>query len=110
MALIKHLPRDSAVQRELHGEAAEWSVTDHLLAATVDHLAVSNWMFMCVNGGEDGDQPDPPTPVPRPGGPDEGEDGDHDGADGTDTDEHGRTTRAEESAAVSPHALARFFG
>ncbi|OKJ60415.1 hypothetical protein AMK27_21270 [Streptomyces sp. CB02009] len=108
MVMVKHLPRDSALQRELHGEAAEWSVTDHLLAATVDHLAVSNWMFMCVNSGEDGDQPDPPTPVPRPGGPDQDED--HDGADGTGTDEHGRSARAEESAAVSPHALARFFG
>ncbi|MEV7372467.1 hypothetical protein AB0O51_16490 [Streptomyces sp. NPDC090301] len=108
MVMVKHLPRDSALQRELHGEAAEWSVTDHLLAATVDHLAVSNWMFLCVNSGEDGDQPDPPTPVPRPGGPDQDEE--HDGADGTGTDEHGRGTRAEESTAVSPHALARFFG
>ncbi|MFJ5141850.1 hypothetical protein [Streptomyces sp. NPDC088707] len=110
--MVKHLPRDSAIQRELHGEAAEWSVTDHLLAATVDHLAVSNWMFMRVNSDEDGDQPDPPTPVPRPSDPDQDEDrdDDHDGADGTGTDEHGRSTRAEESAAVSPHALARFFG
>ncbi|WP_406061247.1 hypothetical protein [Streptomyces sp. NBC_01077] len=72
----------------------------------MDHLAVANWMFMCVNGGEDGDQPDPPTPVPRPGVPD----GDEDGTDGTGTDENGRSTRAEEGAAVSPHALARFFG
>ncbi|WP_406494709.1 hypothetical protein [Streptomyces sp. NBC_01604] len=65
--LVKHLPRDSALNRDLHGEAAEWSVTDHLLAATVDHLAAANWMFMCVNSSEDGDQPEPPVPVPRPG-------------------------------------------
>ncbi|MFD9393381.1 hypothetical protein ACFWBB_22455 [Streptomyces sp. NPDC060000] len=63
--LIKHLPRDSALNRELHGEAADWSVTDHLLAATVDHLAAANWMFACVNS-EEGDQPDAPAPVPRP--------------------------------------------
>ncbi|MFE7928051.1 hypothetical protein ACFU6S_04850 [Streptomyces sp. NPDC057456] len=63
--LIKHLPRDSALNRELHGEAADWSVTDHLLAATVDHLAAANWMFLCVNS-EEGDQPEPPAPVPRP--------------------------------------------
>ncbi|MCX4982815.1 hypothetical protein [Streptomyces sp. NBC_00572] len=103
LALIKNLPQDSAVQRELHGESAEWSITDHLLAATVDHLAVANWMFLCVNGGEDGDQPDPPEPVPRPGGPDRDD-------DGADTDENGRSARAEESTDVSPHALARFFG
>jgi hypothetical protein len=65
--LVKHLPRDSAVNRELHGEAAEWGVTEHLLAATVDHLAAGNWMFATVNTGEDGDAPDPPVPVPRPG-------------------------------------------
>ncbi|MGW0945242.1 hypothetical protein ACWD4O_22205 [Streptomyces sp. NPDC002623] len=66
--LIKQLPRDSALNRELHGEAAEWSVTDHLLAAAVDHLAAANWMFACVNS-EEGDQPEPPAPVPRPTGP-----------------------------------------
>jgi hypothetical protein len=53
------------VNRELHGEAAEWSVSDHLLAAAVDHLAAANWMFACVNS-EEGDQPEPPAPVPRP--------------------------------------------
>ncbi|MFF9849797.1 hypothetical protein [Streptomyces litmocidini] len=97
--MVKQLPRDSAVQRDLHGEAAEWSVTDHLLAAVVDHLAVSNWMFQCVNSGEDGDQPDPPTPVPRPGVEEEDEEG---------RDEN---SPAEDAAgAVSPGALARFFG
>lgn len=63
--LVKQLPRDSALNRELHGEAAEWSVTDHLLAAAVDHLAAANWMFACVNS-EEGEQPDAPAPVPRP--------------------------------------------
>ncbi|MER5713388.1 hypothetical protein AB0B13_18695 [Streptomyces sp. NPDC042898] len=105
MALIKHLPRDSAVQRELHGEAADWSVTDHLLAATVDHLAVANWMFACVNTGEDGDAPEAPKPVPRPGNEDEDED---EGREGADRD--GRNTPAGEGEGVSPHAIARFFG
>ncbi|WP_395362579.1 hypothetical protein ACHGLA_21865 [Streptomyces sp. YH02] len=80
----------------------------------MDHLAVANWMFMCVNSGEDGDQPDPPTPVPRPVVPDRDADASAfdraDGAGGADTDGHGRSTPAEESTAVSPHALARFFG
>lgn len=63
--LVRQLPRDSALHRELHGEAADWSVTDHLLAAAVDHLAAANWMFASVNS-EEGDQPEPPAPVPRP--------------------------------------------
>ncbi|QGZ50435.1 hypothetical protein GPZ77_20540 [Streptomyces sp. QHH-9511] len=104
MTLIKHLPQDSAVQRELHGEAAEWSITDHLLAATVDHLAVANWMFQCVNSGEDDDPPEPPKPVPRPGS--------NADADGGGEGEGQERDSAEEGAgeAVSPGALARFFG
>jgi hypothetical protein len=83
--LVKHLPRDGAVSREIHGEGAEWTVTDHLLAAAVDHLAAANWMFACVNTDEDSDPPEPPTPVPRPGddpepSPDEGDEGDDDSA------------------------------
>lgn len=103
MVLVKNLPHDCAVQRELHGEAAEWSVSDHLLAAAVDHLAVANWMFQCVNSDEDGDTPDPPKPVPRPGVPDEDEDEDA-GESG------GSATEGSADEAVSPLALARFFG
>ncbi|MEU6165429.1 hypothetical protein [Streptomyces tanashiensis] len=104
MLLIKHLPRDSAVQREIHGETAEWSITDHLLAATVDHLAVANWMFACVNTGEDSDPPEAPTPVPRPGGRDDEDE------DGERADQDGQRPSAGEGEAVSPGAIARFFG
>ncbi|MER7485274.1 hypothetical protein ABTY20_04960 [Streptomyces sp. NPDC126497] len=69
LVLIRHLPPDASLNRELHGEAADWSVTDYLLAAAVDHLAVANWMFASVNTGEDDDPPEPPQPVPRPGEP-----------------------------------------
>lgn len=100
--MVKHLPRDGAVQRELHGEAAEWSVTDHLLAATVDHLAVANWMFACVNTGEDDDPPEAPAPVPRPGGS-----ADEDGAE--EADGRGDVSVAADEG-PSHHALARFFG
>jgi hypothetical protein len=65
--LIEHMPRDSAVAQELHGQGAEWSVTDYLLAAAVDHLAAANWMFASVNTDEDSEPPEPPVPVPRPG-------------------------------------------
>ncbi|MGW8768240.1 hypothetical protein ACWGN5_37835 [Streptomyces sp. NPDC055815] len=101
MVLIKHLPADAAVQREMHGEAAEWSLSDHLLAAAVDHLAVSNWMFQCVNTGEDDETPDPPQPVPRPVVKDEEDDEDQDGQS---------AVEGAADPAVSPSALARFFG
>ncbi|MEV8051865.1 hypothetical protein G6W61_21685 [Streptomyces sp. KAI-26] len=65
--LVKHMPRDSAVSRELDGDGAEWTVTDYLLAAAVDHLAAANWMFASVNTDEDAEPPEAPVPVPRPG-------------------------------------------
>ncbi|GAA2439493.1 hypothetical protein ACFPFX_07210 [Streptomyces mauvecolor] len=64
--LVKHLPRDSAVNRDLHGEAVEWDASTHLLAATVDHLAVANWMTATINSGEDADPLEYPEGVPRP--------------------------------------------
>ncbi|MDT0610109.1 hypothetical protein [Streptomyces lancefieldiae] len=64
--LVKHMPRDSALAQELHGDGAEWGVTDYLLAAAVDHLAAANWMFASVNSDEDSEPPEPPVPVPRP--------------------------------------------
>lgn len=73
----------------------------------MDHLAAANWMFACVNTGEDDDSPEPPTPVPRPGGADEDEQSEESG-DGE--DRGGRTRPAEEGEALSPHTLARFFG
>lgn len=65
--LVKHLPRDSALNRELLGEAVDWSVTDYLLAHVVDHLAVSNWMFATVNRDADSEPLERPEPVARPG-------------------------------------------
>ncbi|MFF9868495.1 hypothetical protein ACF1G0_24355 [Streptomyces sp. NPDC013953] len=66
--LVRHMPRDSALARALHGEAAEWGVSDYLLAAAVDHLAESNWMFATVNQDEDAEALEYPKPVPRPDG------------------------------------------
>jgi hypothetical protein len=65
--LVRHLPRDSATLDGLHGEAAQWSVTDYLLASVVDQLAEANWMFATVNRDEDAESIDFPEPVPRPG-------------------------------------------
>ncbi|MEU9332003.1 hypothetical protein AB0D49_02435 [Streptomyces sp. NPDC048290] len=65
--LVRHLPRDSATLRKLHGEVMDWSVTDHLLASAVDQLAEANWMFATVNRDEDAEPLEYPRPVPRPG-------------------------------------------
>lgn len=43
-------------------------MTDHLLAAVVDHLAVANWMFATVHRDEDAEPAEYPEAVPRPGG------------------------------------------
>ncbi|MFF5917991.1 hypothetical protein ACFY8C_06590 [Streptomyces flavochromogenes] len=64
----------------------------------MDHLAVANWMFQCVNTSEDDDQPDPPKPVPRPG------------ASGEDGEKPGEGSEEETVEEVSPGQLARFFG
>ncbi|MEU5043029.1 hypothetical protein AB0G40_19165 [Streptomyces griseorubiginosus] len=66
--LVEHLPPDSSFARAVHGEQAEWTVTDHLLAAVVDHLAVANWMFATVHRDEDTEPAEYPEAVPRPGG------------------------------------------
>ncbi|MEU7280431.1 hypothetical protein AB0A69_16830 [Streptomyces sp. NPDC045431] len=71
--LVRHMPRDSALARATHGEAAEWGVSDYLLAAAVDHLAESNWMFATVNQDEDAEPLEYPKPVPRPDDGDGGE-------------------------------------
>jgi hypothetical protein len=51
----------------VHGEAADWGVTEHLLAAVVDQLAVANWMFATVNRDEDAEPLPYPEPLARPG-------------------------------------------
>lgn len=83
----------------------------------MDHLAVGNWMFSCVNSGEDGDPPEFPTPVPRPRSTedrDEDRDGNENedgGGDGGGSAGAGSAPRdGEEPPAISPGQLARFFG
>ncbi|MFC6884685.1 hypothetical protein [Actinomadura yumaensis] len=68
--LLQHLPRDSAFLRSVHGDDAAWGLQEHLLALAVDHLAVGNWLFTAAH--TDGDPPDQPDPIPRPGADDPG--------------------------------------
>ncbi|WP_416237215.1 hypothetical protein [Streptomyces marinisediminis] len=128
--LIRHLPRDSAVNLAEHGEAAEWGVSEHLLAATVDHLAAANWMTATLHRDEDEEPLEYPEPVPRPGRADGGAAapeaaGSADPAAGARAggDAPGRTAargdgdadladprQRSAAAGPSPGALARFFG
>lgn len=76
----------------MHGEAAEWGVSEHLLAAAVDHLAAGNWMFAAANSPEHAALPERPEPVPRP--------------DVNGMDQH----RPDEQRSATPEEIAAFFG
>jgi hypothetical protein len=87
--LIQHLPADAALVRALRGESAEWSLTDHLLAAAVDELAAGNWLFASAHAPEHTDPPERPRRIPRPGVDEEVD---------------------AEPASASPEQIAAFFG
>ncbi|MBW3663576.1 MAG: DUF5361 domain-containing protein [Actinobacteria bacterium] len=59
-AVVVYSPATSALASSMHGDAASWSVSDHLLAAAVDALNAGNWQ----RGGGKGRRP---KPVARPG-------------------------------------------
>lgn len=59
--IVRRSPVGSALAVERHGEEAMWTLTDHLLALTVDVLQVANWQRA-------GNKHSPrPKPIPRPG-------------------------------------------
>ena len=58
--ILNNAPRDSAFGRAMLGEHADWTLTDHLLAIVIDHLAAANWQ----RGGGKSKRP---KPIPRPG-------------------------------------------
>jgi len=65
--LVRHLPREAALVRALRGEEADWGLGEHLLAAAVDQLAATNWMYASTHTAENADPPARPEPIPRPG-------------------------------------------
>lgn len=60
--LVSGLPRDSAMARELLGDAAEWSPEMHRLTDIVDVLNGLVYVTVRANGGK----AKRPKPVPRP--------------------------------------------
>lgn len=60
-AFALHAPHTSALARAVHGEAAAWGPTEHLLATVIDVLQIANWQRAGKKGGPR------PKPIPRPG-------------------------------------------
>ena len=59
--IVKQSPRDSAVHRSVIGEDHVWGLSEQLLAALFDVLAVANWQ----RGGDANAKK--PEPLRRPG-------------------------------------------
>lgn len=57
--MVRQLPPDSPLGIALHGDAARWATSDHLLATAVDLLAGANWQR---GGGKRAK----PKPIRRP--------------------------------------------
>lgn len=58
--LCRHLPRGSALWREIHGEVVDWGPAEHLLALIADVLQLANWQRGSKKGASR------PKPVERP--------------------------------------------
>lgn len=67
LVIVRQSPRTSALNRARLGEAADWGVTDHLLAGVFDLLAGANWQ----RGGDN--KAPRPKPLKRPGSKPEGQ-------------------------------------
>lgn len=59
ISYIRYLPRDSAVGREIVGDAADWGLIEHRLADITDLLAGANWQRAGGKGNK-------PKPIRRP--------------------------------------------
>lgn len=59
VALLNHLPPESATVAALHGP--QWTRVEYLLASVVDVLAAANWQRQGKKGAPR------PKPLPRPG-------------------------------------------
>lgn len=64
--LLKALPRESLVVREISGPVAEWSQLEHLMATMVDELRGLCYAYVSAHSGK-GKKPPKPNPIVRPG-------------------------------------------
>jgi len=64
LAHIKHLPRDSAFARARNGDAADWTQSVELQAATVDSL--QSLIRIYINANSEHPITEPLKPYPRP--------------------------------------------
>lgn len=64
--LIRRLPPDSELGKAINGPSADWSREEHLLALLADRVSELTWVFICANS-EEGEAPERPKPIPRPG-------------------------------------------
>lgn len=62
LVIVENSAADSAIARAMYPNEVAWGVTDYLLAAAVDALAVGNWQRDRANGGKSRK----PKPVQRP--------------------------------------------
>lgn len=67
LVVVQHRPQDSALARALDGDEAVWSLTDHLLAITIDVLNIANWQRENAGKGKGQSPTRKPKRMPRPG-------------------------------------------
>ncbi|WP_433434505.1 hypothetical protein [Nonomuraea sp. CA-141351] len=54
------------MHRAEHGDEADWSTAEHLLAIIGDRIAANTWLFAEVHKAKGAKNPEP-EPIPRPG-------------------------------------------
>ena len=65
LAIVRHLPATSALQRAIHGDEVEWNTTNQLLANVADSAA---WLVWSKTSDASRKPPrNQPKPIPRPG-------------------------------------------
>jgi hypothetical protein len=62
--LVRQLPADAALWRNIDPQAAVWGPSEQLLAAAVDALNVANWQRQSIHSKR---RSAPPEPIARPG-------------------------------------------
>ncbi|MEO3857486.1 hypothetical protein [Acrocarpospora sp. B8E8] len=62
---LVNMPGESALAAAVRGGSADWGNAEHLLAAVIDRLNITNWLMVEIHKAEGKDNP-LPAPFPRP--------------------------------------------